>query len=381
MPILTVLLLCLALGALQPGRALPLTDDSTTFADYWALVDRGGDLAAARLISGLDSAKRDCTGLMVNFLLAWRSYSSGDYSGVSIHLDRGVPADLRDYALWMRGDASTRSSFPDAARKVWSELAADSESVWQSEALFQWAILSSKSGDMDRFYALENQLSRKSLGREQRQQLAELAGQALARANRHEEAAQRFWGGYVEGPLKDTGRRLRRLLDTYKWQFGVTPRAENASELRRELAALEQDREFSFGLKRIASKAPLVSTDAQRELLSYYKGRFQHGLGHHREAISALELFLQDFPASPLRPQALYYLGRSAYLIDNDSTAIHALTRIGSDSTAVEWAAKAWDLLATLYIDRHRMPEAVDASRRWAALSEQNGSRADCLGV
>jgi soluble lytic murein transglycosylase-like protein len=359
--------------------ALPLSSDSTNFAKYWSFIDAGDTDSAQHYLLNLDSAERDCTGQMVNFFLAWQSYSKGDYPGVPVYLDLGVPHDLQDYALWMRADALRHSGTTGLATAAWKELSKDSNSVWATEGLYQLALAYYQNGEITPYFQLDSLLAGRPLARESRQHLAELSADGLASLNQYEAAIGRLWAGYAIGPSSSEGRRLHDEIQSYPQRYSSKPRTQNLDELAQELTAYEQKKEFSTGLERVVRANSGAVPDSVADLLWYFKGRYQSGLSQHRDAISSLLFHSLTYPKSPYRNSGLYYLGRSAYLKDQDTLAIASLDSVAFQTADNTWAGKALDLLGTLYLDRKRNTDAVDVYQRWAKLCQGTAGEPDCL--
>ncbi|HEY3294660.1 MAG TPA: transglycosylase SLT domain-containing protein [bacterium] len=356
-----------------------LSEDSARFATYWSLVESGEAKAAHDTLMDVGGEGRGCAEQMANFLLAWRASSGGDYGSVPVFLDLGVPANLADYALWLRADALNHAGQDALAMEQWKKLADDTTSALCPDALYQLADHEFEKGMLDDCLGHTVQYSRFRADTDDRQHIEFVRGQTLAMLGRHDEAVDALWRAYVLAPLSGEGSRVRTLLDGYAKRFGHNPRMETSDEREREFGAMDQRKQYALGLERIERELKSIQPRQIEEVLRFYKGRFENALSHHRDAIETLQAFLTSFPQSEFRYKANYYLGRSAYLIDRDAEAIPALTEAGSQTGDLDIAGKALDLLGTLQLDRNRPQEAVNTYQHWQTVSKGTGVEADCL--
>ncbi len=376
-----IILMFLAVTSSLPCVCLGgfLAEDSSRFAAYWNLIESGESKAAQDTLVNLGGEGTGCTEQMANFLLAWHASTTGDLASVPVFLDLGVPGSLGDYDLWLRADALNRTGQDMLAETCWVKLAADTESVFSTDALYRLADHAFDKGLLDDCLGYAEAYGHRRAESDDRQHVEFIRAQALAIMGRHSDAADALWQAYVVAPLTGEASRIRTMLDNFPRRFGFTPRKESPDESAQEYAAIEQSRQFALGLERVERE--LTSTQPQRteELLHYFKGRFENGLAHHRDAIGTLQAFLLSNPKSDLRCKALFYLGRSAYLTDRDSEAIPALTEAGSQTEDLDMAQKALDLLGALYLDRNRSADAVTVYGQWVAISKGTSSESDCL--
>ena len=114
-------------------------------------------------------------------------------------------------------------------------------------------------------------------------------------------------------------------------------------------------------------------------MLAYYQGRFQSAQGKHRDAVLTLQDYLRRYSQGEYQYPARLYLGRSAYLTDQDGIALPALTLATEALDDAKTAAEAYSLLGTLHLDRDRPAEAVKAVRECARLRKGTGDEADAL--
>ena len=126
-----------------------LAQDSARFSTFWTLMESGDVKVAQDSLSSMGDDGHGCSEQMVNFLYSWRAYSSGDFSGVPVFLDLGVPADLTDYALYLRADALGHSGHDLLADPYWQKLADDTASVLSADAVLRLADDSFEQGRLE----------------------------------------------------------------------------------------------------------------------------------------------------------------------------------------------------------------------------------------
>jgi soluble lytic murein transglycosylase-like protein len=357
---------CLA-GVVCAG---PLAEDSARFSQIWAGLQTSDSSRVLDDLNTLAGSDTGCAGQKARFYLAWRAHQRGQPGVVVNLISRGMPIELSDYALWLVADAYRKLDGPAAADSCLQSLAEDSTSVLGGDAIYQLAVRASETTRPQDVLALTERCRRLPSSPERRQEMELLAAQALAGLNRHAEAVERLWAAYADAPWTDEARSLREALKTYRRRYGFEPREETTAELARELSGLERLGDWAFGLQRIREESARTDSAERSVVLQFYRGRFHSGLGRHREAIPELQAVAHDSSHNPYRCEALYQLGRSAYLLDQDSLAIAALNEVAAQVEDSVLARKALDLLGTLHLDRGRPAQAVAAYQRRIELGE-----------
>ncbi|MBU0508633.1 tetratricopeptide repeat protein [bacterium] len=369
----------LGLSIALPCWGQGLAGDSALFARYWQLVETGDSAGATSYLFGLTDSTNRRTAPMAGLLLGWTAYNRGDYTGVSVQLDLGVPAELADHALFLRGDALERANQKALAIPFWDSLARDTTSVYGPEARVRLADWMRETGEIERFLELATEHRIRSAGDANRQRLDLTAAEIMASLDRHEEAVEILFGALVTAPATDGASQIHNALAGYRRKHGFIPRGITKAELDAELAGLEGARAFRKGLHRVHSLMQTSEGPELSEALTYYQGRFESGLKQNRKAISSLQNHLRRFPDSRYRTSAEFYLGRSAYLSDEDTVAVKALLAIADQDDDLDLAGRALELLGTLYLERDCPHEAEIAFRRWQTLSRGTASERDCL--
>lgn len=370
----------LVAGIQKPVFAASIGSDSAKFSRCMALAETGDSLAAMDCLLAIDDGTGDHLGRMVNFFLAGRAYNRNDYPGVAVYLDLGIPAELADHGLYLRAMALQSGGQPSLAADAWRRLAADTTSVYLETALRELAAAARTNLPLVGFLAAVDHYDRHSTSAAGRQTLQLSAAEMLAAASRHTEAVERLRSAYLLAPGSSEGRALLNALQTYKKRHGHAPRLPRPQELRREFVALDAARQFSSGLNRIVQEMQTATGAQNAELLSYYKGRFESGLGRHRDALGTFQNFCDRFPHSEFHGEALYHLGRSAYLRDTDTLAVRSLARVAAQRDNLELAGRALDLLGILYMDRNQSASAVDVYEAWDEICPEDcPGRSDCL--
>jgi len=375
-----ILLLVLCSGVADVCFGGFLAEDSVRFATYWNLLEIGEAKAAQDSAMTMGGEGHGCAEQMANFLLAWRASTGGDYASVPVYVELGVPAELTDYALWLRADALNHAGHDPLAVPYWTQLAEDSGSVLCADALLNLTDYAFDKGLLDDCLSYSEAFLRQHrTDTDDRQHVKFVRAQALAILGRHIEAVDGLWDAYSEAPLSGEASRVRTLLDNYPQRYGFMPRRENPEESAREYAMAEQHKQYALGLERAEQELKTIQPQRTDEVLRYFKGRFEEALSHRRECVETLQAFLHSFPQSDYRYKALYYLGRAAYLTDQDAVAIPALTEAGNQTADAEIAGKALDLLGALYLDRNRPTDAVTTYQQWDTVSKGTSSSVDCL--
>jgi soluble lytic murein transglycosylase-like protein/TolA-binding protein len=368
-----VWLLCLAV----PVYGGTLGEDSSRFAAYWDLMETGDSAAAQNLLMNLGDNEQ--LGQMANFFLAWKAYVGGDFANVPVYLGLGTPADLADHAAWLKADALARTGQSSAAESLWTQLSTDTASVYHAEAIYRLANAERDAGNLDLFLELAVRYDSLAVPADKRQSLRLRVGETLAELARHEEAVTRLWNAVVLGPATEEAGAIREFLRGYADRYGYRPREETIEETAAEFAVLERNNRYSLGLKRAQDELSRSTDPGKLDLATYYKGRFLCGLGQYKDAVETLLAHRRFYPQSPNRFLVLLYLGRSAYLKDQDSLAIGSLTQAADSSKDPAVVGKALDLLGVLYLDRGRAVEAVKVYRRWEEMSRGTDMEEDCL--
>jgi soluble lytic murein transglycosylase len=356
--------------------AATLHEDSARFASFWAKLETGDTAGAREYLLNLGGEGKERTGALAGFLLAWQAYLTGDWGDVPPLLDSALPPELADYALWLKADALDHAGQSAVADGLWTVLAQDTTSVLWGDAEAHVAGRVVQAGQLAIYDSLAARLRALPNASEAVQSLAMQAAEALAAQQRHAEAVDRLYEAYLYAPQAKSADLVLQTVRAFQTRYGFAPRSLTLDERKREFAALDKANAFAVGLRRVEDMAP--TTNAERSVRDFYRGRFLSGLGRHGEAIAVLRRCVQDSMLITFRGAANLHLGRSAYLVDQDSLAIPALTTAASCAdTAV--AGKALELLGILYLDRHRPAEAVVALRRWLTLATGTDREDDCL--
>jgi len=356
-----------------------LAEDSARFAANWSLLESGDSATARDYLIGLGDSLSDRTGQMTNFLLAARAFRATDWAGVPVFLDLGVPLELSDYALYLRSRALQEAGQRDLARSFWARLADDTASVLAPEALYETAIRADEAGEVDSLVARTLRHDQRRSSGENAQVLHLRVARALASMGRLTEAVDALWSGYLLAPGSDRADELMGELAKFARVLGARPRLLTADEIACELEALDQAGRYEQGLRRALAHLQSPMGVVCTEMLDFYRGRFQSGLGRHRDAVTTLSAYLKSYPTSTRRAEALFHLGRSAYLRDQDSLAVASLSEAAVRSTDSAVSRRALDLLAVLHLDRGRPRDATRACRFAEPLSRGTDDEAMSL--
>jgi len=316
---------------------------------------------------------------MAGFLMGWLAYERGDYAGVAVQFDLGIPFALGDHARFLQADALEKLGQTALATALWEDLARDTTSVYYSEALLRLAERARDSGSPEEFFDWAARYRTRTADIQNRQRLDAAAAELLATQGRHEEAVEILYAALLAGPSAETAGKIRRFLDEYRKQYDSSPRTLTGEEIGQELLAFENARAFQNGLHRVHEVMQSAQGPALSEMLTYTQARFESGLGRHRKAVESFQSHLKRFPESRYHGVASYYLGRSAYLTDQDSVAVRALTNASNQDDDLAIAQQALELLGLFYLDRGRSSDAVEVFLRWETLSCGSRSELDCL--
>jgi soluble lytic murein transglycosylase len=353
-----------------------LHEDSARFASCWAKLEMGDTAGARECLLSLGGEGKERTGAMAGFLLARQAYQTGDWGDVPPLLDVALPSELADYALWLKADALDRAGQTASSDSLWAVLAQDTNSVLWGQAAAHVAERAVQAGHLAIYDSLATRLRMVRTAGETVQTLAMTAAEALAAEGRHEEAVERLYEAYLYAPQAKVAELVLQTVRAFQTRYGFAPRALTLDERKREFAVLDKASAFAIGLRR--ADDIVQATDEERSVCDLYRGRFLSGLGRHGEAIAVLRRCVLDSTLQTFRCEANLHLGRSAYLVDQDSLAISALTMAATCAdTAV--AGKALELLGIYYLDRHRPADAVNALRRWLTLAMGTDREDDCL--
>jgi len=359
--------------------ASPLAEDSTLFSTYWQLLDRGNTAEAGAFLRNLnDTASVPKAGL-VRFFMAWQALHDRKVDSVRVILQRGFPTELTDHARWLEAQANLQSGNTPAAIPFLEAIAGDTCSIFNADAVYHLGLIAHETEDSERLDSLIQNLRKLDAKPDRLQELIRLSADLLTEQNLYEAAVERLWEACLLLPASEEASTIRRILKKYSHKHGYIPRISTPSELQREFAAFEKAGANKAGLQRVQEFMQTSAGVGNADLLCAYKGRFESGLRRHKDAVATLKDHLRRFPQSPFRQQSLFYLGRSAYLRDQDSLAIASLSDAGQMRTNTALAARAWDVLGTLHLDRARPVEAVEAYRRCDSLSRGTETEADCL--
>ena len=359
-------------------RARGDQSQGSIFSSYRSRLSAGDSSGAVAILTDLSREDSTLDAQLANFALAWRAYERHDTAAVNRFLLDGVPEELSDHASWLRAQVTTGAEDLGASRAHWEALAGDTGSIYCEEALLELAQDAARRKDMtavqgfaDRQQALS--LTQKALAFEL------MFAQAYSIAGRHGEATARLLKLAVGSPHTVEGHVARGMLDSYAETYGFRPPPESDADLALELDAHSDNSRYEWGLDRVNARFGESGWQQHNDLLLFYKGRFESGLGRHRAAVQDLQNHRAAYPKSIYCNQALYYLGRSAYLIDNDSVAVPSLNAVVDGAPDTVLVNQALELLGILYMDRHRPQEAAAAISRWSAQSQGLASHADAL--
>jgi soluble lytic murein transglycosylase len=372
---LTALLLGLLMFSAGVSCGASLAEDSTRFAACWSRLQAGDTTSAIAMLAAESDSDHDKAA--ANFFLAWLALRQRRFADVPAILARGVPPELADHARRLEAEALSRAGNDAAADSLWRLLAFDTCSVHAGEACYRLAKRASDLPDFDLLMDLSERCELLGCEVSRRQEIAGLAAAIEVEKGRHEAVVKRLRSAYLAAPATAEGMRIRDELLHYARRHGYKPPDLTADELQSEMEGLAQANAFKSGLSRVIQLMQSPAGPKNAELLGHFKGRFESGLRRHRDAVRTLHDHHRRFPQSPWRSQTLYYLGRSAYLTDQDSLALTALNGLAADSLESTWRTSALDLLGTLHRDRGRPEEAVRAYLRWDSLS--GGREPECL--
>ncbi|MBU1921249.1 transglycosylase SLT domain-containing protein [bacterium] len=346
-------------------QALPLSEDSARFADYWGFVESGDTLAANGFLLETSTKHGERSVQLANFLLAWRAYKAEDDASVPIFLDFGVPQELADHAAWMRASALERAGQTELAANHWLDLARSPETVYRSDAIYRLAEIARASGNLDSLFILVSDYGRISTDIPATQRLETMISEILSELKRHSEAVDRLWSVYLSGPQTTEGKQAKYLLDRYRTNHSFIPRKQTVPEFELELDKLDRSSGFSYGLTRVREKLSDPEWKSCEDMLLFYEGRFLSGIRHNRDALEVLTKHAERYPASPYRDRCLYHLARCAYLRDKDDIAISTIEQLKDEFPGTGAAADGLSLLGLLHLDRGRPEQAAASYQRW----------------
>jgi soluble lytic murein transglycosylase len=353
-----------------------MAEDSARFAGFWARLQAGDTVSAVHVLNpGLDSVGSGTAS--GNFVLAWLAFHRGLYVDVPVWLARGVPPELADHARWLHAQALRKTRDDATSDSLWLHLAMDTCSVYSGEACYRLGLRAADLQDFALLSTLAERCEHVACDIDKRQRLQCLAAALETKRGKSEAAVSRLRAAYLQGPATDEAARIRDELHRYAKRHGYSPRELTAEELQEELQGLAQAGAWKTGLSRVTQLMQTPAGPRNADVLGHFKGRFESGMRRHRDAVTTLQNHLKRFAASPWRRQSLYYLGRSAYLSDQDSLAVAALKELAGDSSDTALRCSALDWLGTLFRDRGRPADAVRAYLRWDSLS--GGHDPDCL--
>ncbi|MFZ5434549.1 MAG: transglycosylase SLT domain-containing protein, partial [Calditrichota bacterium] len=376
---LTAILLWITAFSPESCRAEALAEDSLRFAHYWELWETGDSVAARSYLLNLGAEGNSRIEQMAGFLLAWQSFQRGDYIGVPVQLDLGIPEELSDHALYLRAQALRNADQPGLSEPFWIKLAKDTTSVYSQDALYELSLLSKESNDLEAYLDYAERYREQPSSIENRQQLDHHAAEILAAVGDHAQAVEILYRAWLAGPATADAEQIRGLIAGYYRRHQFSPRTETREEVETELASLERTRNFRIGLNRVRQIMQTTEGAGWGDLLGYYKGRFESGLGRHREAIGTLDNYLRRYPQSRFLYSTYFHMGRSAYLTDQDTLAISTLLQAADQSDDLDLAGRALELLGILYLDRGRPADAENVFRRWETLGRGSSTETDCL--
>lgn len=351
---------------------------SAIFSAYRSHVRSGDSTGAMAILADLSREDSTLDAQLANFALAWRAYERQDSTDVNRFLRAGVPEELSDHALWLRAQVSRATDELGSSRTFWQKLAADTSSTYAEEALLELAQDAARQKDVaaiqsyaDRQHDLS--LAQKTLAFDL------MLAQAYSIAGLHGKATAGLTRLTLESPHTVEGHVARGILDDYFDTYDYRPQPENDADLARELEALSANSRYEWGLDRVNALYGEDGWQQHNELLLFYKGRFESGLGQHRAAIRDFQNHRAAYSKGQFAYRALYYLGRSAYLIDNDSVAIPSLDAVVESAADTGLVNQALELLGILYMDRCRAQQAAAVLSKWSAQSQGLPSHADAL--
>jgi TolA-binding protein len=366
------------LPAMLSCRARGEPSEGSIFSSYRSCLKAGDSSGALTVLTGLSHQDSTLDAELANFALAWRAFERQDTHEVSQVLTHRIPNELSDHALWLRAQVSTVGDDLSRSRSLWEELADDTSSVYAEEALLELTQDAARQRDTT---AVLGYIDRQQqLSAPQRTASFDLMlAETYSNLGRHVEATQCLSRLAVDMPYTAEGRTARGILDDYLETYDYRPKPETDGELAREFDALAGNNKPAWGLDRVNDLFGISGWQRHNDLLLYYKGRFESGLGRYKAAVQDLQNHHAAYPKSEYAYSALYFLGRSAYLTDNDSVAIASLTAVAEDAADTVLKNQALEVLGLLYMDRHRPLEAVAALQRWSAMSQGRSSHADAL--
>ena len=371
---LAVLLLVAAVSCRARGE---VSDDSI-FSAYRHCVKSGDTTAAIDILQHLSRTDSTVDAQLANFALAWRAHEQNDTARLIDYLDRGIPTELSDHGVWLRVQSAALAADSLRMMKYWEVLAADTTSVFVVDALYELGLDALRKRDLSR---IERVVARaRSLSTSQRQHAFDLLlADGFTAAERHREAVGQLSILAIEYPHPLAGRVARDKLNEYEELYGFKPAPQSNEELTRELFLLSEYGKHEWGLSRVEDEFSRNGWQQHNDLLLFYKGRFESGLGRHEIAVRELKNHRAAYPQSAYKYSTLLYLGRSAYLSDDDQTAISVLTAVAVESGDTVLVNRACELLGMLYTDLQRPQEAASFLQRWVTMSSGLPSHADAL--
>lgn len=354
-----------------------MTQDSLYFAEFWSRVEVGDTVSAREYLLDLGKREGDSVERLANFMLAVLASEEKDYDNVPVFLSLGVPSELKDHAEWLRAnalEAAGQGSLAEDYRKI---LASDTESVYREDAIFKLAHAVAEDGYIDSLLSLISIHNRISATTQDRQKLDLLATELLSGLGSHEYAVNRLWSTYLADPSTEEGREARKRLDAYSSTYGYEPRPVSFPEFEEELKRLLDTGEAAVGLNRLEREWNHSQWIDREDLMLYYRGRFAAAQRRYRDSVRDFEDLLEQHPSSRFYGPAQYYLGRAAYLFDQDSLAVMILENVVNEYPVD--AGRALELLGILHQDRGRAGEAALTFRRWLDRSRGTREESDAL--
>jgi soluble lytic murein transglycosylase len=356
-----------------------LSADSAVFARYWDLRESASAQSADSYLVSLSSHESSRLAVRANFLRAYLSAESGDLQAVAPLISRGFSPELADHAALLKSRALVEAGWPWQAEADLRLLAGNAESVCQSEAALMLANYWSETGAYKEIIQLPLPGGSGESVPETRRALKLMQAFAHSALFQHVDAVNLLWQICTTAPNSEEGQRARRALRDYQSTYGVTPRAELSDEMETELAAYAHVNSPAAGLARVRECASLTTEQRLAESVRYHEGLFLAQQKKYRDAIVAFKDYVNSYPNGRFLAAALSQLGRSAYLIGEDSLAISMLGRLEHCQDDNASICAGLETLTILHMDRGRPEAAVAAAQAWLSAAQSTGARADAL--
>lgn len=187
------------------------------------------------------------------------------------------------------------------------------------------------------------------------QQVAQLSGDGSGASSSGGQPSNMF--GLLQDiqSLQDEVRRLRGEVD--QLQFDLKQSREREKQMYQELDARLQSLESGGGAA--PGRGPEVDEQAAEQ--AYLKAREALSAGNYKEAASAFQSMVSNFPGSQYSPAAYYWMGEAHYVDRRYKEAEKALTTVITEYPDSDKRADAMYRLGVVYDEQGQAGDARSA--------------------